>query len=360
MRHILLLILISTISVSLGLSQRPSPEVSKNDEAVFTKCWAYQIGERPGTALAGDASSTFVGTDGGGLLAVSADGRKLWSTDLGGEITSNIETAGELLFVVTSASGKSPASTLRGLSRATGVARWSMNVANSSRQWIFARQDSVIVVSNDGTASSFEAGSGKIRWSSVLHASVNVVASADGSHILAATGSKIVVIGDDGRLENMTTDGTESSYIAAGSSKGVLTGDSRGSLSLFGGHAKPVWKYRTGGAISYIIPGETSIIVASHDNFVYSISSYRGSVNWKRRLAGRAAILRSLDKDLLLVGLADGGDLIAIDVEHGRPAGQIVLGTEEHVSGISQAGPDGRFSILAEQTLYRYSTKSCS
>jgi len=359
-RHILLLAFIFVVYVTTGLSQTPRPEAPKNDEAVFTKCWSYSLGERSGTVLARDASSTFVGTDGGGLLAISEDGHKIWSTDLGGEITSNIEAAGELLFVVTSASGKSPASTLRGVSRATGVARWSMNVANSSRQWIFPRQDSVTVISNDGTASSFEANSGKIRWSSVLHAAVNAVASADGSRILVAAESKIFVIGDDGRLENMTADGTGASYIAASSAKGVLTGDSRGSLSFFGGHAKPIWKYRTGGAISNIIPGENSIIVASHDNFVYSISSYRGSVNWKRRLAGRAAILRSLDKDILLIGMDAGVALIAIELGHGRPAGQIDLGMEDHVSGISPAGPDGRVLILGDQTLYGYSTKSCS
>ncbi len=360
MRPNLLLALILIVTGAAGLAQTPQPETPKNVEAVFTKCWAYPVGERSATVLAGDASATFVGTEGGGLIAVSAAGAKIWASDLGGEITTNIETAARLVFVVTSASGKSPATTLRGVSRTTGVARWSVNVTNSSRQWIFVRPDSVVVISNDGTVSSFGADSGKIGWSTSVHAPVTAVASTDGLRILIATDSKIIAVGDTGRLEDVAAAGTGLNYIAASASKGVLTGDSRGSLSLFGSHTKPLWQYRTGGAISNILAGEDSIIISSHDNFVYSISAYRGSVNWKRRFAGRAAFLRSLDGHFLLVGMSDGGDLTAIDTEHGRPAGQIVLGADEHIIGISQAATDGRFSILSEQTLYGYSTKGCS
>jgi outer membrane protein assembly factor BamB len=356
-RHNLLLTLILMVSVGLCAAQATPPRSPKNGEVVFTKCWAYPLGERPGTILAGDASAAFVGTEGGGVIAVSPSGGKLWATDLGGEITSNIETAGDLLFVVTSAAGKTPASTLRGVSRATGVARWSMNVAASSRQWIFTRPNTVFVISSDGTASSFEADSGKIRWSSLLHGPV-AAASSDLSRVLAATDRKILAVDNTGRLEEIPTDGIIAGYIAAASAKDILIGDSRGAITLFGGRAKPLWRYRTGGAISNIIPGDDTIIVASHDNFVYSISAYRGSVVWKRRFPGRAAFLRSIDDNLLLVGMADGGDLVAVDAGHGRLAGQIAVGEGEHIAGISQA-ENGLFTILSDQTLYGYSTKGC-
>src|SRR4051812_44705353 len=104
-RHNLLLTLILMVFVGLCAGQTTSPQATKNGEVVFTRCWSYPLGERSGTVLMSDTSGTFVGTEGGGLTAVSSEGGKLWATDLGGEITSNIESEGDLLFVVTSAAG---------------------------------------------------------------------------------------------------------------------------------------------------------------------------------------------------------------------------------------------------------------
>src|SRR5881396_1947913 len=63
-----------------------------------TKCWAYPADEI-GEELVTGPGPIFLGLDGAKVEAVSPDGKKIWSSDLGGEIRSNI-LAGEAALLV--------------------------------------------------------------------------------------------------------------------------------------------------------------------------------------------------------------------------------------------------------------------
>ena len=85
--------------VSSAGQTKPSGEVDP------VKCWMYPTGETSGEMLASDGAQIFIGIDGGKVEALSPDGKKVWSSDLGGEIRSN-ENRGENLPDFISGSGR--------------------------------------------------------------------------------------------------------------------------------------------------------------------------------------------------------------------------------------------------------------
>src|SRR5688500_9129194 len=118
----IVLVLILCVFLLIGTA---APQARSEDELVATRRWSYPLNGAGAVTFAPDADRIFLGMGGARVEAVAVDGAKLWSSDLGGDIISNILPRKNTLFVATAGpatgDGKSGDGMLRALSRETGI-----------------------------------------------------------------------------------------------------------------------------------------------------------------------------------------------------------------------------------------------
>ena len=248
----------------------------KGGEVTVTRCWQFPAENV--IDLATNGRDIFAATDGGHILAVSSRGEKLWQTDVGGEIASEITVAGEYLIVPPGP---------RWLSLKSGLPIAAPRLYDPP----------LPVISPNATTAS-------------------------------TSGREGLVVGNDA---------------------GLVT-----SLSGSG----PVWKFKTGGGISAIIPVGEEFVVISRDDFVYSLYASNGGLQWKRRLQGRIGHY-ALGKGFLFVSSLDQHGASFIDLTNGRVAGQIILNGEDLVV-TDPAVIDDNFIVATGEGISAYSLSACA
>lgn len=300
-------ILATAALLSAAFSVQALPQKRKFEEVTITKCWSYPV--EGGLDVAQRDSVNYVARDGGVVEAVSSNGTKVWATELGGTIVSNVEPKFISVFVVTAAAdGKAPQ--LRSLSTETGVVKWSAQLRPSKSYRILYFEIGVAVFLDDGSIEDF----------------------------IASTGER-----GNGRIvpENETIDGDE---------LGAIT-------RTVGG--KESWKFRTGGSITKIIETPDAAIAASNDNFIYMITRADGDVRWKHRMSGRITSMTRLGDDLLIASSSDDHGVEILELRKGRLVSRTQWAGEDTVADIEPVD-DTSFLVLSPTSLDRYSINGCS
>ena len=134
-------------------------------EIVATKCWAYEV--QAGRRLASDGARIFLATADARIDAVSMEGRKLWSSELGGEIASNLLGTDGGVYVAsatTPTAEKAATASLRLLSLDTGITSQTIKLPDAAQHFLHQANGSLIVVSENGTIQSIDVKSGAARW----------------------------------------------------------------------------------------------------------------------------------------------------------------------------------------------------
>ncbi len=331
-------------------------------EVVVSKCWAYPVRDLA-TRMTADGSAIYTATDTAKVEAVSTNGQKLWSSELGGSIVSNIITTASGVVFVT-ASGKETRQ-LRAISKETGITMWNLPLPAAEQFYLIRSGEAIAVVGNAGTVQLIEP-TGTQRWKRELGEAISAEPYFDsGRATIATTTRRIVTIdlttGEISTSRKAVNDVTALLQLASGD---VLAGDDRGGVALVNGAEKPIWRFRAGGQISKIFPapvaGTSFVIAASHDNFIYFIRTSNGDVEWKRRLSGRVRAASVINgRHALAFGYEDRSGML-IDLTTGRPAGQVVFGPEETVMTTPISAEPASFYLLTDAALYRFSTEACS
>jgi outer membrane protein assembly factor BamB len=143
---------------------------------------------------------------------------------------------------------------------------------------------------------------------------------------------------------------------SASAGDNIILGDGAGLVTSLSGTG-PVWKFKTGGAISAVVPVGDRFVVISRDNFIYALHARNGGLEWKLRMPGRIAHY-AIGKGYLLVSSFDQHGASLIDLETGRIAGQIVLGSDDQV-GLDPFVVADRFVISTNTGLSGYSLSGC-
>ena len=115
----------------------------------------------------------------------------------------------------------------------------------------------------------------------------------------------------------------------AGDAEGRLfIGDERGRVySTNSGSGDINWTFKTGGRIEHLVIGGDRIYAASVDNFVYSISTDKGSVVWKKRLPARSDGRPLLWESMLVVSSFGESSAAIIDTKDGKTLKTIEFGS---------------------------------
>jgi hypothetical protein len=144
--------------------------------------------------------------------------------------------------------------------------------------------------------------------------------------------------------------------VSANAGDTVILGNDAGLVTSLSGTG-PVWKFKTGGAISAVVAVGDRFVVISRDNFVYSLRARNGGLEWKRRMPGRIAHY-AVGKDYLLVSSFDQHGASLIDLATGRVAGQLVLDGDNEV-GLDPVVLADKFVIATNGGLSGFSISGC-
>ena len=135
----------------------------------MTKCWSYPLEDSTGSGISSDGVRIFVSYEGGKIDALSLTGQRLWRSEFGWDISSNILPRDEGLFFVTPTpyvgdQGTSGGNTLRVLSKETGIPKWFLRLPAASEHFLSAYKDAVVIVSKSGSIRLVDAKTGTLKW----------------------------------------------------------------------------------------------------------------------------------------------------------------------------------------------------
>lgn len=331
---------------------------------VFSKCWEYAVSSNLGVGIAADGSNVyFLGVDNKLHGVELALGNKLWSSELGGEVVSNLLVVADSIFVVTSSppdtvnpSGKS---ILRALSRQTGITEWQAELSSSSVIWLGSVASNLLAVSSDGSISSFARGDGSTVWKINLESGVTSEPHFINDGIeLGTKKNEVLKISATGSIRVSWKSEYSPTAVRVGSSGRLLVGDDRGNLTLVSSEGDRLWSFRNGAQISSASLHGSEYLATSHDNFVYKLSR-GGGVKWKRRLSGRVNDRPIVLGDTAVITTVGTGSVYVLDLRNGKVLNRIETGDEVSLRVSGQINDRG-FVIAGPRGLSYFSGAKCS
>ncbi|MEQ1922384.1 MAG: PQQ-binding-like beta-propeller repeat protein [Pyrinomonadaceae bacterium] len=333
-------------------------------EVDVAKCWAFPLSDKTASSLGADASRVYVGSSGAKVEALSLDGKKMWATEFGGDINSNLLPTETGLFFVTATVSDDAAkagSVLRVVSKETGITNWTAKLPVADRHFLDVYQNTVIVVSSSGAVQSLDIKDGTARWKREIAEGFAGEPRFGGDAVVVGSTAKqaFTIMLATGEILSMRKLDAGVSSVGRVSASDMTVGDGLGNVSLFlAGSEKPIWKFRSGGAISKILAVNGNLFVTSHDNFAYSLNSSNGSLAWKRRLSGRAAHIAVIDDKYMIASAVDDHSVVLIELVKGKVVGQIALGADETLTA-DPVMMGGLILTVTDTAAYAHSLSSC-
>ncbi|MBA3353169.1 MAG: PQQ-binding-like beta-propeller repeat protein [Blastocatellia bacterium] len=322
------------VLVLLGLSTAAASatSVSSGDEPIaFNKCWDYDAMPDLSIALSGSTTAVYFVDNDRRLHAIDVTAAtKLWSSDLGGQVVSDLLVTEASIVMVTNVgdvSSSAPlAAKLRSISRQTGVTNWIADLPATPSAWLGAVNGTIVSVGKLGNILAFSRETGLPVWNKSLGVELATEPHFEDRSVLVGTvGNELVRVSYAGKLVMIAKLGHLPTAVFSDSANRVMSGDERGNLIFMSPAGKRFWKFKNGAQISYIVTYDSEFLVASYDNFIYKISK-SGNVEWKRRLSGRL-----FGKPLIVAGMAAAsvagdGSVYVLDVADGKIVNRIETG----------------------------------
>ncbi len=347
-------------SVTAGYSKPVSAE-----STIFTKCWEYEVNPNLNVGIAADASTVFFLDDENRLHGVDLEaGRKAWSSELGGEVVSNLLLLGNSIFIVTNSqpdvSNLAVKATLRAISRETGITDWSVEIPSSPFVWIGSNVGNVIVVGSDGSVSALMQVGGTLVWKTDLKSRVTAVPFFQESGIEVATNNNEVlnVSGSEGEIRLDWKSSYLPTAILRDLNDRLVVGDERGNLIAVSSDGHRLWRFKNGAQISSAALQGSEYLAASYDNFVYKLSR-SGRVKWKRRLSGRVNDGPLVLGNSAVISIVGTGSVYVLDLKNGKISNRIEIG--DNVTPRVAAATHGEgFAVAGLRGISYFSGSKCT
>jgi len=292
----------------------------------LSKCWQYESPGLRTVSPAADSSNLYIAEEGGRVTAVSlSNGTRLWSTELGGDISSNVALADSNLYVITSDISKR--SRLRSLSNTSGLPNFELDIPFADNFQLFSINAKLVIVSNAGAITSVSTVNRTSEWSlSITNPDLKTIAMQESKLLISSADRRVHYFdldqGKELRSIPAENDVSATSFIGAD----VLFGDTRGNL-IRQHKERRSWRLKSGAKIVKILNSENGIIAASTDNFVYGLAAYNGDIHWKKRMPGRISDITMIN-DQVVVQMIGESAAILLDPNDGKPVGQFSLDDE--------------------------------
>jgi len=356
---VFLLTLIAMFVVSAGGQQKAAAEIA------VIKCWAYPIKDAASGALTRDANTLFFGERGGMIEAVGLDGKKLWSSELGGELRSDLLTTETGLILATSAeSSKTDAveeTVLRSLSKATGITTWTQKLPAAEKYYFGLHGGQMIVIAASGSILSLDDKTGALKWKREIASGFVAEPAFTAEKVLvAAAGKQVFCISlATGEIEFMVKADFGVTALAATPFGDVIIGDDRGNVSSISGLTQKFnWRFKSGGAIAGITALAGEMLVTSNDNFVYKVLNRNGDVQWKQRFAGRLSSPATPAAGFAFASSPEENTALLTDLASGKPSARILF-AEGEVLLAPPVNSAKMFYLMTNVAAYAYGIDGC-
>jgi len=315
-----ILICLFHLTAHTGYSQASSDSL-----VTLSQCWRYESSGLKAVSPGLDAVNLYIAEEGGRVSAISlSNGLRLWSTELGGEVRSNIVTTPSSLFLI--ASDANNRSKIRALSTASGLPTYEVDIPFSEKAQVAVFGGQLVVVST-GLISFISIADHKTDWSLRLPNVEIKTLSISGDKLLISTNDKRIHHIDLNLGKELRSTIAENEVSATGFvDSDILFGDTRGNLVRQNREGRS-WRLKSGAKIVKIMTTERGIIAASSDNFVYGISGYNGDIHWKKRLPGRISDIAIVGSFIVAQTIGDPTAML-LNLDDGKQVGQFSIDDE--------------------------------
>jgi outer membrane protein assembly factor BamB len=329
-------------------------------------CWMYPTTKTADINLASDnVNNIYISLVGGTLVSIdSVTGKKIWETALGGDIIASPVISDNNIYIaakyqnapienglsenglkdsnILKIENKSEATLLRALDKSTGVTRWQSALAPSDKIYLFAFEDYLIAVGDNGEMNSVGKSDGKIAWSVELGTKLSSSPLIKNTEIFLGTSDRRILKLSltDGRVLEQTKIPAPPTVIIENSGKNkLIVGDGKGNLlslnKRFGKNTKAIeWKFRNGAEISSVTLTAKGLLITSFDNFIYMVSETGGKLIWKKRFSGRVIAAPLVKDNFFIVSSADEAAASVIELNSGRSVNKITLENDNFFTGL--------------------------
>ena len=328
----------------------------------FSKCWTYSEPDSNFSSVTTDEVNAYLGSAGARIAAVSiSNGNKLWTSEFGGEIASNLLSTDGGLFVVTDSvstdAAKPRESTLRVLSKVTGIPNKTIPLTAADSFQLGVDSGSVIVVSKGGDIYAFDPATSALKWTRKPTGGVNGKAYIGGGKIIIGTtdGQILRLSSITGEIELTVKADSAPTAVRSTVDGKIVYGDARGRVVA----VDERWKFRSGAQISNIYEANGALVVTSFDNFVYFLTLGGGGVIWKKRMAGRIADVSFTGTNSLLIFTFGGDTAVLAELKKGKTIGQIAFPQPTETVDIPDTSTETSV-FTSNGTAYSFSTKPCT
>ena len=317
--------------------------------------------------LASDGQQIFVGYTNGTIEALTSGTLDSnWRAELGGEFASDLAIIENGIAIVTNPSRDSAAagelSTVRLLSKESGVTNWSVRVAYSERYYIGLISSGLAIVSKEGQVTALDRKNGQVQWQTMPLGRTSARPAFSGEIVAVATTDKhlTLVSGQGGKILSRQLTDLVTTAITLLQKEAIAAGDERGNVTLFGSESSKVaWRFKSGAAVSSVSESEQGLIVTSLDNFVYLISDYNGDVIWKRRLTGRVLDGGTAVNGHFVVFIYGENSAYVIDLDEGKLTDSMDASDRELVNRVPVFVRDRMFALSTTDSVEVYSLGGC-
>ena len=328
-----------------------NPNRSDDAPELFAKCWEYSTSPDLSVVPVADADRVYFVNAERKLETVDLRSSvKLWASDIGGDVVSNLIVTEYSVLVITRP-GESDKAVLRSLSKQTGVANWTATVS-TSRATLGTLNGSILAVDAGGSITAFHPTNGLQLWQTQLGADIVGDPHFRSMTVTVANArNEIVDVGIGGQA----TVRLKASYLPAAlliePSDQYLIGDDRGNLIFTAADGDRRWRFKNGARISFLLSYDSEFLVASFDNFLYKLSR-GGNVEWKRRLTGRVSVRPVVSGDTAVVSIIGDGSVYFVNLHDGKISNRVQVGDENTGASVAAAGPSVVIGGLQGISLY--------
>lgn len=341
-------------------SQKPA---AADANVILKQCWNFPVPEAGIASLTGDEHGVFTATFSGDVSAFDAkSGEKIWTSELGGAVVSDILIDAKRVYIATNSAAENGPTTIRTLSRETGITLWSGTFPRSQKIYLVADPTGLIAMSDSGKAARFDSADGKLVWQKDLAGKVAAKPLFSAEVGFYASGDRRINSIDpiSGAAKDSKDIEQKAVFLGGTQDYGILFGDDRGRLTKWTSDHAVSWQFKAGGRITKAVRTKEGILAASDDNFVYMIWDYNGDVTWKIRLSGRVSDIAVLNESLGAATAVGSNEVFILDLSKGRAVTRIGGADSDAMIGSILSTADGKLITATNADVKLYSLDGCN
>jgi outer membrane protein assembly factor BamB len=299
----------------------------------FKQSWQYLTERATTLSPVIDNDHIYLALTGGRVTCLNLkSGALVWSSELGGTITSPVAVGEKSVYVATrklSEDGSEAGASIRAMDKSTGLTLWARDYPRRFASALTVHMDSIYAGSADGSFYALKSESGEVIWKTSTQDVVRGLplitdqtiyfGSDDGAlrAVEKSSGKELWKLQTRGKIAGRPVIDSDDLYFGSGDGFAYSVKSDTGRLR---------WRSRTGAAIEASATlADDRLLIASFDNFIYSMNPENGDRVWKQRMDSRITAQPIVEGDAVLIAPLHSNRLIVLLSSDGRAVSSFTL-----------------------------------